>query len=95
MILFVTLTLAMGWFGIFSGVLLGRRYGYNFVKPLLLGGIAYSVGALFEFLHWFTIVPGVVHPHELFHVAVLAGVFWHWLFIWQFAKGEPTASRAP
>ena len=28
-------------------------------------------------------------PDELFHVAVLMGVFWHWLLIWQFAAGDP------
>lgn len=81
--------LGMGWLGIFGGVQLARRYGFNFVKPLVYGGLAYSVGAVTEFLHWFVLIPGVVHPHELFHVAVLMGVFWHWLFVWQFADGAP------
>jgi channel protein (hemolysin III family) len=84
----LTFYLTMGWFGLGSGIQLGRRYGANFIKPLLLGGVAYSVGAVIEFLHVIVIVPGVIHPHELFHVAVLMGAFWHWLFIWQFAAGE-------
>jgi channel protein (hemolysin III family) len=90
----LTLYLAMGWMGIFAGVLLGRRHGFSFIKPLLIGGIAYSIGGLLEFLQWMMMIPGVVHAHELFHVAVLMGVFWHWLFIWQFAGwaiDEPTS----
>jgi channel protein (hemolysin III family) len=84
----LTIYLAMGWFGIFSGVLLARRYGFNFVKPLLWGGLAYSVGGVIDLLQWWIVIPGVIHPHELFHVAVLMGAFWHWLFVWQFARGE-------
>lgn len=80
--------LALGWFGLFSGVLLARRYGFAFVKPLLWGGIAYSAGAVMEFLGWMMILPGVIHPHEIFHVAVLLGAMLHWRFIWQFADGR-------
>jgi len=87
----LTFYLAMGWFGLFSGTLLARRYGFNFIKPLLIGGIAYSVGAVIEFLRVIVVIPGVIHPHELFHVAVLMGAFWHWLFIWQFAGGDKAA----
>jgi channel protein (hemolysin III family) len=90
----MTIYLAMGWFGIFGAVVLGRRYGFNFVKPLLIGGIAYSVGALIDqFLSFAIVIPGVVHPHELFHMCVLMGAFWHWLFIWQFAAGDPAEKR--
>lgn len=86
----LTFYLAMGWVGLGSGILLARRYGFNFIKPLLIGGLAYSIGAVIEFLRVMVVVPGVIHPHELFHIAVLMGVFWHWLFIWQFAAGEPS-----
>lgn len=83
----LALYLIMGWLGAFGGVLLARRHGYNFVKPLLFGGIAYSVGAIVDVLEWMVAIPGIIHPHELFHMAVLMGAFWHWLFIWQFAAG--------
>jgi channel protein (hemolysin III family) len=89
----LTFYLAMGWFGLFSGILLARRYGFTFIKPLLIGGIAYSVGAVIEFLRVIVVIPGVIHPHELFHVAVLMGAFWHWLFIWQFADGKKGVER--
>ena len=77
----LTLYLAMGWFGTAAGVALWRRHGFAFVRPLLLGGIAYSAGAVMEFLRWPVIVPGVVHAHDVFHVAVLAGAGWHFAFV--------------
>jgi channel protein (hemolysin III family) len=84
---------AMGWLGLFGGVLLGRRFGFNYIKPLLFGGIAYSVGAVVDSFPSVILIAGAVHAHELHHVAVLMGVFWQWLFIWQFAKGEPQATN--
>jgi channel protein (hemolysin III family) len=94
----LTLYLMLGWFGLFAVIALGRRHGFTFVKPLLIGGIAYSIGGVIEYSQWFYFVPGVIHSHELFHIAVLMGAFWHWLFIWQFAAGgrfvqEPPAVR--
>ncbi len=80
--------LALGWFGVVSAALLARRYGFAFIKPLLFGGIAYSVGGVAELLGWLVLVPGLIHPHEVFHLAVLMGAFFHWLFVWQFASGE-------
>ena len=83
------LYLILGWFGAFAGVLLAQRYGFSFIAPLLLGGVAYSIGGLLDIFGWPVVVSGVIHPHEVFHVAVLAGVFCHLLFIWQFAAGSP------
>ncbi|MHC4093297.1 MAG: hemolysin III family protein, partial [Planctomycetota bacterium] len=83
--------LTLGWFGGVSAVFLVRRYGFDFIKPLLWGGIAYSIGGVADFLRWPTVVPRVVEGHEVFHVAVLVGAVYHWLFIWQFADGEVQA----
>jgi channel protein (hemolysin III family) len=80
--------LTLGWVGIFGAVLLARRYGFAFIRPLVLGGLAYSLGGIMEFRGWLIIIPGWVHPHELFHVAVLFGALFHWRFIWQIARGE-------
>lgn len=89
----VSLYLALGWLGGASGLLLWRRHGFAFVRPLLLGGLAYSAGAVIEFLRWPVLIPGVVHPHELFHLAVLAGALLHWRFVRQFAAGHVGASE--
>ena len=90
----LTFYLTLGWLGLVSGIVLARRFGFAFVKPLLIGGVAYSIGGALDFLRWFAVIPGVVHSHELFHFAVLMGAFWHWLFIWQFANWDPV-SRSP
>jgi channel protein (hemolysin III family) len=91
------LYLGMGWLGAVSGGLLCRRHGYRFVRPLLWGGIAYSIGAIVAYLRQPVLVGGVIHAHELFHVAVLAGALLHFRFVWQFADGTvpATISRDP
>lgn len=78
----------LGWIGLYSGVVLGRRYGIGFVMPIFWGGLAYTVGAVLESLHWPVLVPGVVQWHEVFHVAVLIGLGFHWAFAYQIADGK-------
>jgi channel protein (hemolysin III family) len=92
--------LGLGWAGVEPGVRIWRRYGTRYVRPLISGGIAYSVGALLEFLRWPVLVPGVVGPHEVFHVAVLIGISCHWYFVARIAANGPPplvrrASSAP
>lgn len=87
------LYLGFGWVGLFSGFLLYRRYGFKFILLVLYGGLAYSIGAVAEFVDWPVVVPGVFGPHEFFHLAVLAGLALHWWFIWQFADGSVTRDQ--
>jgi channel protein (hemolysin III family) len=84
--------LTLGWFGAVSAVLLARRYGFGFLRPLLFGGLAYTIGGVMEFFGWLVVIPRVVHAHELFHLAVLLGAFFHWRFVWQIANGMPSDS---
>ena len=86
--------LLLGWGGLISCILLWRRYGFAFVKPLLAGGVAYTLGAIILGLHWPTLIPGIVGPHELWHVAVIAGLGLHWRFVSGFADGLPHAKAA-
>jgi channel protein (hemolysin III family) len=79
---------ALGWLGAAAGLILWRRYGFAFIRPLLLGGVAYSVGAVADFMRSPVLIAGVVQSHEVFHVAVLLGALLHWRFIWQFADGD-------
>ncbi|MDP7312411.1 MAG: hemolysin III family protein [Candidatus Thalassarchaeaceae archaeon] len=75
------LYLGMGWAGIFSGILIAREHSMISMHLLAYGGIAYSVGAIIEFLRSPIIIPGVLGPHELFHFAIIIGVMCHWRFI--------------
>jgi predicted membrane channel-forming protein YqfA (hemolysin III family) len=43
------------------------------------------------------VIPGVVHAHEVFHVAVLAGAAFHYVFVWRFGvrmRNDRSAARA-
>lgn len=86
-----TVFLLLGWGGLISCILLWRRHGFSFVKPLLGGGVAYTLGAIVLILNWPAPIPGVVGAHELWHVTVLIGLGLHWQFVFQFAGGPPDA----
>ena len=73
--------LGLGWLGLISTIALARRFGVRFVLPLVWGALAYTIGAVAEFLAWPVLVGGIVGPHEVFHLAVLAGIAFHWAFI--------------
>ena len=76
--------LGLGWLGLISFALIWRRFGFLFVLPLALGAFAYTLGAIIDFLRAPVLVSGVIGPHELFHVAVLAGIGFHWKFVSSF-----------
>lgn len=86
--------LVLGWLGAFSAVALWRCYGLEFIKPLLWGGVAYTVGAVVDFLGWPVLLTGIFGTHEAFHVAVLLGAALHFRFIWQFGSGVVQNSLA-
>ena len=73
--------LGLGWMGLLMGFHLWRRYGFAFIRPLVLGGIFYTVGAIIEYNQKLTIVPGIIGPHEILHIAVLLGIGFQWWFI--------------
>jgi len=82
----VLLYVGMGWVGLASMIALGRREGLAFILMMVLGGIAYTIGAAVELLVQRPLVRGVIRAHEIFHVAVLIGLALHWRFIWAAAK---------
>ncbi len=94
--------LGLGWLGLISTVAIALRSGVPFILPLVWGALAYTVGAVVDFLDWPVLVAGVVGPHELFHLAVLAGISFHWAFIRGIADkvyliggGSETATAKP
>jgi channel protein (hemolysin III family) len=87
------LFLGFGWIGAFSAWDLWKRYSFAFIQPLVWGGLAYSCGAIFLEFHWPTLIPRILGPHELWHLAVLIGLGCHWCFVWQFADGDSHTGR--
>lgn len=55
------------------------------VMPLVLGGLAYTAGAIVEGIGAPVLMRGVIGSHELFHMFVLAGLSLHWWFVWETA----------
>ncbi|NOY16631.1 MAG: DNA-binding protein [Gammaproteobacteria bacterium] len=77
----LTLYLSMGWIGALSAVFIFHLHGGRYLVPLIAGAIAYTVGAVLEFLRMPTLIEGVIGPHELFHIFVVLGIGFHWLLI--------------
>jgi len=77
--------LIFGWGGAITGFVLWRRYGWVFMQSFVLGGLAYTFGAIVIGLHWPVLIDGIIGPHDIWHIAVLSGLGFHWWFIWQFA----------
>lgn len=77
--------LGLGWMGVLSVWRLFKTYGRGSVEFLFWGGVAYSIGACFNIAGWPTLIPGVVGPHEVFHVFVLVGAGLHWAFVYKWA----------
>lgn len=91
-----SLFLALGWAASISMIAAWRRRGFRYIRPILAGGVAYSVGAVMLELSWPTILPGVFGPHELWHIAVITGLGLHWRFIARLARevvesGDPNS----
>ncbi|HMP06951.1 MAG TPA: hemolysin III family protein, partial [Lacipirellulaceae bacterium] len=81
----LALYLGMGWLGVYSGTSIWRRFGRRYMEPILLGGLAYSIGAVLEFSRWPVVWPGVIQCHEVFHLAVLVVLGFRWAFVQQTA----------
>ncbi|MDQ2694344.1 MAG: hemolysin III family protein [Pseudomonadota bacterium] len=82
----LVLFLGLGWFGAVSAGLLWYQKDKSFIRLLLIGGLAYTVGAILEFVGQPLLIRGVVGPHELFHIAVLIGLGVHWKFVYDIAR---------
>jgi len=82
----LTLFLGLGWGGAVTGIVLWHKRNLAFIKLLLYGGVAYTVGAVLEFLKQPTLIGGILGAHELFHFAVLIGLSFHWKFIYNIAQ---------
>jgi channel protein (hemolysin III family) len=75
------LYLGLGWVGIGSVIKLGLQIGFRAVRPIWYAGIFFSAGAVLEAMRQPVLVANWVGPHEIFHLAVVAGVIIHWMFI--------------
>lgn len=87
----LTLFLGLGWMGALTGYKFRTSFHGESLLFLILGGLAYSAGAVIDFIQVPILWPHVIHAHELFHVFVILGTFFHWCFIYQWAD-HPVAN---
>ncbi|MEJ2006505.1 MAG: hemolysin III family protein [Cyclobacteriaceae bacterium] len=73
--------LAFGWLGLVSVIGIWKLKGTLSIRYLVYGGIAYTVGAVLDWIEYPVLLPGYFGAHELFHIAVLLGVLFHWIFL--------------
>jgi hemolysin III len=90
--LILSVFIAMGWSALASILKAARMYGYHNVSLAFYGGIAYTVGAIIDFLQVGDLIPGLVGHHEIFHVFVIIGAGFHWMLIYRWAD-QPVSDR--
>lgn len=80
--------LGLGWLAVYTAYLLCRRHGLPFIEPMVLGGIAYTIGGVMNLFHTPTLIPGIVGSHEVWHIFVLIALGFHWQFAFHIATGK-------
>jgi hemolysin III len=75
------LYLAMGWGVVVCYAKVAGVVSHRAMVPLIVGGLAYSVGAVLNLTGWPPLWPGVFGNHALFHLFVVAGSLAHYWFI--------------
>ncbi|MFO0916936.1 MAG: hemolysin III family protein [Planctomycetaceae bacterium] len=89
----IAIFVVLGWGTAITTAVLWQRYGWRFIRNGVLSGVTYTLGAAMLAANRPILVPGVVGPHELWHLAVLCALGFYWRFIFQFAEGQiPVAS---
>ena len=73
--------LAFGWLGLVSVIGIWKLKKTISIKYLIYGGLAYTLGAIIDWAQFPVINSDYFGAHELFHVAVLIGVAFHWAFL--------------
>ena len=78
--------LILGWFGLFTIWGIYKVHNRKLMVNIIIGGLFYTTGAVFEFFRWPILIEGIVGPHEIFHVFVVIGAIFHWKLIYKIAK---------
>ncbi len=86
----------MGWAVFACYFELARLLTHQGLRLALVGGLLYTVGAVFNVLHWPMIHPIWFTPHALFHLFVVAGSMAHvWFLAEVVAAYQPAPALAP
>jgi hemolysin III len=70
-----------GWGACLGYFEMARSLPARALRPVWLGGLLYTIGAMMNLAEWPVLVPGVFGSHELWHVFGMAGSFCHFWFM--------------
>jgi hemolysin III len=80
---YTSIYVGMGWGVCLSYFQMSRVLPRGGMRPALLGGMLYTMGALMNMAGWPRLIPGVFSSHELWHMICISGSFCH---IWFMAR---------
>lgn len=80
--LMLVIYLSMGWSILISILKATFVFGFKKVSLAFIGGVFYTIGAVWDYLELGDIIPGILGHHEVFHLFVLLGAASHWLLIY-------------
>lgn len=75
------LYVAMGWGVLLCYFQLARAVTHRALRSVWVGGLLYTLGALFNLFNWPRLWPGFFGSHELLHLFVMAGSLCHYWFM--------------
>jgi hemolysin III len=78
----VPIYIALGWVAIFVLPELARHAGVAALVLLLVGGLFYTVGAVFYGIRWPNHWPNTFGYHEFFHACTVLAAISHFIAIW-------------
>ncbi|MCX8123843.1 MAG: hemolysin III family protein [Spirochaetes bacterium] len=81
-IVYTAIYLAMGWMAIIVIKDIINVMDAMSLWYLFLGGVAFTVGALFYIVKWPKKTNGYVGFHEIFHGFILLGAFFHYMMVY-------------
>lgn len=83
--LLLTFFIGMGWMSLFTVWFL-RKVCMSTIKYIFIGGVLYTMGAIFDFMRWPILLDGVVGPHELFHLFISLAAVTHLIGIYRISE---------
>jgi hemolysin III len=89
------LYVGMGWLGTGPAARYVRAVGWRGMKWAAVGGVLYTAGAACDLVKWPALVaePVAIGPHEVFHVATVAGSVAFFVFVARYVV--PYTARTP
>lgn len=73
--------LSLGWIALIPFYQLVRAFPLTAIILMILGGLAYTFGAVIYATKWFDFIPQKFGFHENFHIWTMVGSLFHFIFI--------------